>query len=132
MALELPPLRHAMAIRVGLRIAGRAPSSRWSSLCCRRSWPPACVTAIHRASGLDGSADRRAGRGDVGGAKYRHATDLANAASTTVITLNVTQLALDSVAIFRELKDATAVEAWERMALMTPTLASWRTRRPAA
>lgn len=42
--------------------------------------------------------------------------------STTVMTLNVTQLALDGVAILREPKDATAEEARERMALMAPTL----------
>lgn len=41
--------------------------------------------------------------------------------STTVMTLNVTQLALDCVAILRDPKDATA-EARERMALIALTL----------
>lgn len=42
--------------------------------------------------------------------------------STTVMTLNVTQLALDGVAIRREPKNAATQEARERMALMAPTL----------
>jgi uncharacterized membrane protein YoaK (UPF0700 family) len=42
--------------------------------------------------------------------------------STTVMTLNLTQLVLDGVAILREPKDATAAAARERLALVAPTL----------
>ena len=42
--------------------------------------------------------------------------------STTVMTLNLTQLVLDGVVILREPKGATAQEARERLALVAPTL----------
>ena len=42
--------------------------------------------------------------------------------STTVMTLNLTQLVLDGIVILREPKDATAAAARERLALVAPTL----------
>jgi uncharacterized membrane protein YoaK (UPF0700 family) len=42
--------------------------------------------------------------------------------STTVMTLNLTQLVLDGIVILREPKDATAAAAQERLALVAPTL----------
>jgi uncharacterized membrane protein YoaK (UPF0700 family) len=42
--------------------------------------------------------------------------------STTVMTLNLTQLALDSVSILREPEDAAKEEARKRLALVAPTL----------
>jgi uncharacterized membrane protein YoaK (UPF0700 family) len=41
--------------------------------------------------------------------------------STTVMTLNLTQLVLDGVVILREPKDATAPAAGQRLALVAPT-----------
>ncbi len=41
--------------------------------------------------------------------------------STTVMTLNLTQLVLDGIAILRETKEAAAA-AWERLGLVAPTL----------
>jgi uncharacterized membrane protein YoaK (UPF0700 family) len=45
--------------------------------------------------------------------------------STTVMTLNLTQLTLDSVVILREPEEATVAEARERLALVAPTLAGF-------
>jgi uncharacterized membrane protein YoaK (UPF0700 family) len=42
--------------------------------------------------------------------------------STTVMTLNLTQLVLDGIVILREPKEATAATARERLALVAPTL----------
>jgi uncharacterized membrane protein YoaK (UPF0700 family) len=42
--------------------------------------------------------------------------------STTVMTLNLTQLVLDGVVILRERKDAIAATARERLTLVAPTL----------
>jgi uncharacterized membrane protein YoaK (UPF0700 family) len=42
--------------------------------------------------------------------------------STTVMTLNLTQLVLDGVVILREPKEATAADARGRLALVAPTL----------
>jgi uncharacterized membrane protein YoaK (UPF0700 family) len=43
--------------------------------------------------------------------------------STTVMTLNLTQLVLDGIAILREPKEANAAAAaWERLVLVAPTL----------
>ncbi len=42
--------------------------------------------------------------------------------STTVMTLNLTQLVLDGIVILREPNDATATAARERLALVAPTL----------
>jgi uncharacterized membrane protein YoaK (UPF0700 family) len=42
--------------------------------------------------------------------------------STTVMTLNLTQLVLDGVVILREPREATAEEARDRLALVAPTL----------
>jgi uncharacterized membrane protein YoaK (UPF0700 family) len=44
--------------------------------------------------------------------------------STTVMTLNLTQLVLDDIAILREPNEAAAA-AWERLGLVAPTLAGF-------
>ena len=53
--------------------------------------------------------------------------------STTVMTLNLTQLVLDGIVILREPMDATAAAARERLALAAPTLGGFLSaQQPAA
>jgi uncharacterized membrane protein YoaK (UPF0700 family) len=42
--------------------------------------------------------------------------------STTVMTMNLTQLVIDAIVILREPKDATTAATWERLGLVAPTL----------